>query len=43
MKKKQAVLDEGFVSAVTELRLILSYSDKHREEKKSSALTSISA
>jgi len=27
-RKKRAMLDEVFVSAVTELRLILSYSDK---------------
>jgi len=41
MRKKQALLDEGCASAVTELRLILSYSDKF-PDKKSASRTSIS-
>jgi len=40
MRKKQVMLDEGYITAVTELSLILSYADKD-SEKKSTLQTSI--
>ena len=40
MRKKQMMLDEGYLSALMELRLILSYDDKD-SEKNSTSQTSI--